>query len=379
MKLSQTLISLTIASLLAACGGGGGGDAGDNNNDKGNAVPDIRDYWQLIKTDNGKTLFYEAFYNNDIIWVTSDFSTSSGKQTNELRASFDVGETFILVDNSTPLHPYCTSATGRVFFPGGYFDNFDFTNQTLYNQKPTLDDLLKTGLDFDRDGNGITDEQDARYVSASQTAPAIMNCNNQPMFGMENVVERVYYSYDQGRTWLSPRSGTKQAKFAATFEPTVDDAGGMYLPSETGLIRSDDGRDWVAIDFDERITSMINSPQTHNHLLAITETGKLYESFNNGSDWELSGQVAEDEGGFVSNYMEWRNPALAVADDGEIVASGRVKGSLRVYHSFDDGKSWRELPSPTIDPQRIIITDDYYLAISTPEVGGKKLYRLARH
>ncbi len=401
MKFAQALISLTIAGLLAACGGGGGGGGNNGGDTGGGDRADNSDKWEAVTNKDGdRESFIQALYSNGKIWQHSYYSLTTG--SSQLMSTDDEGETFTLHDEGRYHLIKCISDSGVFFYNEDRVDNLDFESPDPYNKKPTVSDMLTAGLTLsDLNNDGIIDDLDVP-LSASHWGKSLysasINCDSGTMFGFDYFDnERSYrdddgvwkhkeswaiFSYDHGRTWFKSNPFAEEMTTLWSFTPTVDDAGGMYLPTKTGLVRSTNGRDWTAIALGSPITSIVNSPATNGHLLAIAGNGKLFESLNNGLHWEMVSQFSYDAGEFVSGVY----PVLAVADDGEILVSiplvtnGEV--DTKMYRTLDDGSNWEELVSMNKTFIRhLFMTNGYYWATEahkSGDIAGKKLYRLKR-
>lgn len=160
--------------------------------------------------------------------------------------------------------------------------------------------------------------------------------------------ERVYESGDGGQTWQANWNGLGETLETASIAVDATTSGGstVYVGAETGLYRSQRGRDWERIApllADQSVLALLVQPQPSstggNSMLYIGATRGLYRSSDGGTSLQTCTREAQGWGCGLEQISV--TALLAAPDQPQRLCAGTAYHG--VYQSLDGGYTWQPI------------------------------------
>lgn len=160
--------------------------------------------------------------------------------------------------------------------------------------------------------------------------------------------ERVYESQDGGQTWQANWTGLGETLETASIavDPATSGGSTVYVGAETGLYRSQRGRDWeriVSLLTNQSVLALLVQPHLSstggNSTLYIGATRGIYRSSDGGASLQSCSREAQDWG----CGLEQISVTALLADPARpqhLYAGTAYNG---VYQSLDGGYTWQPI------------------------------------
>jgi photosystem II stability/assembly factor-like uncharacterized protein len=380
---------------------------------KKDVISESKKNWTKLNGPYGSSVFkIETDSNDKLYLVCSDgvySSTNNGNYWNLLTSEIS-GKTLSLINDSTIL----VGSWGQIFRSTDYGNNWEMVLSIE-------DNIWNSFTDIKYFGDDIIYASISNYMTTGGIYKSIDGGNNWDFINLTSIMslsidqngtvyagswEQLFKSTDNGETWASIlhcSSGTESIEtIALNYEGyivvgTVNGlgTGGVY-------ISVDGGENWTTTSLVKPVMDIIFD--FDGNILACTNSGEVFKSEDNGSNWEVIFETsacnntitynsshdlfvgASNKFGVYrqlngSDNWENRNEGLAYISinaidqfsTGEIIA-GTEAGA---YITYNEGNSWVQINKELerADIQTMLITPDDDVFIGTTATGGGCIYK----